>query len=268
MESLDSFPAVADTRVTQEPVKVYLPKDRVSTFALNSRSSSDTKFLQEHTCLAEQNRALAEQYLLLHLQESSLMMSKARSEPSQLYQATMRTSISELSTNGSSGLASPHASDDEEDLVLPKATQTTVVMKNLSQSCTRRQIVELLDLHGFAGKYDLVYVPIDFTSMLSHCYAFVNFVSEEVALDFLTQGIDSKGFSQSACVGEGGSKMDWASGMQGLQAAIRKYRNSPVMHALVPDECKPLLFESGRIASFPKPTQKIQKPRGLQRKSI
>jgi hypothetical protein len=137
-------------------------------------------------------------------------------------------------------------------------------MKNLSESCTRGDIVDLLDSHGFHGEYNLVYVPLDFTSMRSQCYAFVNFACEEVAREFLARGNDAQGFSKSTCVGEGGSKMDWAAGMQGLHQAIAKYRNSPVMHALVPDECKPLLFENGRVVKFPKPTKKIQKPRGLR----
>jgi hypothetical protein len=128
--------------------------------------------------------------------------------------------------------------------------------------------MELLDQHGFRGKYDLVYVPVDFASMLSHCYAFVDFVSEEVALEFMARGQDAQGFSESACVGEGGSKISWADGMQGLQEAVDKYRDSPVMHELVPDECKPLLFRDGKVVAFPKPTKKIQKPRGLRRKLV
>jgi hypothetical protein len=220
MNNLTICPELAAARVTQEPVKVYLTKDRVGTFKFNIGSSMEIEFLVKTSA-----------------------------------------SVSDLSTNGSSGLTSPRESDDEQDLVLSKEARTTVVMKNLSQSCTVGHIVDLLDLHGFHGKYDLVYVPMDFTSMLSHCYAFVNFSSEGAALEFLSRGTDTQGFSESSYVGEGGSKIDWAAGMQGLPAAIEKYRNSPIMHALVPDECKPLLFDDGRITTFPKPTKKIQKPR-------
>jgi len=177
-------------------------------------------------------------------------------------------STSDLSTNASSCAASPEQSDDEGDSMLGVAARTTVVLKNLSQSCSRESIVGLLNLHGFGGRYDLVYVPMDFASMLSHCYAFVDFISEEAALEFLALGANTRGFSASTCVGEGGSEITWAVGMQGLDEAIEKYRNSPVMHALVPDECKPLLFRKGQIVSFPKPTKKIQKPRGLNRKLV
>jgi len=224
LETLTIFPALAAARFTEELVKVYLPKDRVGAFKFNTGSSMKIEFL-----------------------------------------AKTRTSISDLSTDGSSGLTSPYESDDEKDVVFSKEARTeartTVVMKNLSQSCTRGHIVDLLDLRGFHGEYDLVYAPIDFTSMLAHCYAFVNFASEGAALEFLARGAGTGGFSESCCVGEGGSKIDWAVGMQGLPAAIEKYRNSPVMHALVPDECKPLLFKDGRIATFPNPTKKVQKPR-------
>jgi hypothetical protein len=141
-------------------------------------------------------------------------------------------------------------------------------MKNLSQSCSREQVVKLLDLHGFRGRYDLVYVPMDFKSMLSHCYAFVNFTSGEAALDFFACGANVDGFSEITCVGEGGSAISWAAGMQGLEEAIQKYRDNPVMHALVPEQCKPVMFKNGHIVPFPRPTTKIQKPRGLRRKLI
>jgi hypothetical protein len=101
--------------------------------------------------------------------------------------------------------------------------------------------------------------------MLSHCYAFVNFTSGEAALEFLVAGANAQGFAESACVGEGGSRTSWAVGMQGLQAAIEKYRDSSVMHAVVPDQCKPLLIKNGQIVSFPKPTKRIPKPRRVNR---
>jgi hypothetical protein len=193
-------------------------------------------------------------------QESSYSPEKKRAKP------RSRTSVStHISCSGRSDLDFLDESDAEEDDLLPLPTQTTIVIKNLSLSCTRDQILELLDANGLCGTYDLVYVPVDFRSMQSHCYAFVNFVSEEVATTFQGCAEACHGFARSACVGAGGCQISWASGMQGLQAAIEKYRNSPVMHELVPDECKPLLFQNGKMAAFPPPTKKILKPRGLKR---
>lgn len=83
LETLTIFPALAAARVTEEPVKVYLPKDRVSAFKFNTGSSMKIDFL-----------------------------------------AKTRTSISDLSTNGSSGLTSPYESDDEEDVVFSKEART------------------------------------------------------------------------------------------------------------------------------------------------
>jgi len=197
---------------------------------------------------------------------TSIASESCQSDGPEKKQRKTRSTISDLSTNGSlADLALPSHSDNDEGDVCPTAAQTTVVLKNLDQSCTRTQLIELLDANDFWGKYDLVYVPIDFGSMRSHCYAFVNFVSEEVAVAFKACAESSRGFEESTCVGEGGCEVSWALGMQGLQAAIKKYRNSPVMHANVPDECKPLLFENGRKVDFPLPTKKIQKPRGLKR---
>jgi hypothetical protein len=277
-------PAIACERGSEKPMKVHLSKDRFADFKFHSGLSIEEP-MQKQATLVEKNTILEE--LHLHLQEAILKeqgrLSLAQDRQQELKPlqlqgtnpigsnsstAARRTSISDLSTNASSCSASPDQSDDEGDAMLANIARTTIVMKNLSQSCNREDIVELLDLHGFRGRYDLAYVPVDFASMQSHCYAFVNFTSGEAALEFLTLGASANGFSGSTCVGEGGSKISWAAGMQGLQEAIKKYRDSPVMHALVPDQCKPLLFRNGKIFPFPTPTKKISKPRGLNRKLI
>ena len=38
--------------------------------------------------------------------------------------------------------------------------------------------------------------------------------------------------------------------VQGLGANIKQYRNRPVMHELVPDECKPVLLWNGLRRAF------------------
>jgi len=54
--------------------------------------------------------------------------------------------------------------------------------------------------------------------------------------------------------------------LQGLEANIERYRNSPTMHELVPDAYRPMLFVNGQQVAFPAPTKKIKPPRkGTQR---
>lgn len=53
----------------------------------------------------------------------------------------------------------------------------------------------------------------------------------------------------------------WSEPLQGLQDLIERYRNSPVMHHSVPEECKPLYFRRGRPVAFPAPTRPLRPPR-------
>merc|ERR1719357_1531578 len=51
---------------------------------------------------------------------------------------------------------------------------TTVMIRSLPQSYTRQTLLELLDAEGFSGRYDFVYLPIDFTSAVNLGYCFIN----------------------------------------------------------------------------------------------
>merc|ERR1712187_1092030 len=53
----------------------------------------------------------------------------------------------------------------------------------------------------------------------------------------------------------------WSEPLQGLETHCDRYRNSPVMHELVPDEFRPVLFDQGVRIPFPAPTKRIRPPR-------
>lgn len=57
----------------------------------------------------------------------------------------------------------------------------------------------------------------------------------------------------------------WSSAHQGIESHIARYRNSPVMHASVPDEQRPALFKDGLRIPFPAPTKKAQSTPPTQR---
>jgi len=65
-----------------------------------------------------------------------------------------------------------------------EAAATTMVLRNLPAPVTCPALVQELDMDGFEGKYDFSYVPSDFTTGLSHGFAFVNFRCPRVARDF------------------------------------------------------------------------------------
>jgi hypothetical protein len=143
------------------------------------------------------------------------------------------------------------------------AQKTTLMLKNLPNDYTREMLVELLNAQGCEGSFDFVYLPIDFERDSGLGYAFVNFVGHEVAEAFLRRMSGFKGWSIAS------SKVCealWSNSMQGLQAHIERYRNSPVMHDSVPEYYRPVLFSGTTRLPFPPPTKKITAPRHWHRR--
>lgn len=137
------------------------------------------------------------------------------------------------------------------------AEKTTVMMRNLPNDYSRDELLALLDKEGFQGLYDLVYLPIDFSSASGLGYSFVNLVSLEFAKRFRTHfhQFDNWGVCSEKCCDVSGSATH-----QGLQANIERYRNSPVMHEAVPDEYRPVIFSRGVRVAFPAPTRRPKAP--------
>lgn len=138
--------------------------------------------------------------------------------------------------------------------------RSTVVLHGVPGSCTRAELLAVIDGSGFAGQYDFVYLPIDFRfeprTSLGH--AIVNFVSALEAARFwdtFTGSSPWAGRSGTTCT------VSWSGSQQGLAANVERYRNSPVMHEAVPDECKPAVFDGGARVPFPPPTKKLRAPR-------
>jgi hypothetical protein len=132
--------------------------------------------------------------------------------------------------------------------------RTTVMMCNLPSSYTSDRLVVFLDLHGYSKQFDLVYVPINFSSMSGVGYAFVNLTTNEQATSFMRtfDGFDGwEMSSKSPC------KILW-SDVQGLDRNVSRYQDSPVMCESVPNVCKPILLKDGVQISFPTPTKKLR----------
>lgn len=140
----------------------------------------------------------------------------------------------------------------------PKGEPTTVMLRNIPNRYTQSMLLEVLIEQGFRGLYDFVYLPMDFRNGVNLGYAFVNLMTHEDALHFMYvfQGF-SKWFVDSVKVCE----VSWAHPHQGRQEHVERYRNSPVMHASMPDEYKPMVFKKGMRVPFPAPTKVIRAPK-------
>merc|ERR1712072_1036800 len=113
------------------------------------------------------------------------------------------------------------------------------MMRNLPNNYTRDMLLELLKTEGYAGCFHFVYLPVDFQSNSGLGYAFIDLTSPDVAERFCEH---FTGFDRWNCASDKVCQVTWSDTLQGLQAHIERYRNSPVMHESVPEDHRPLLF--------------------------
>jgi hypothetical protein len=144
-------------------------------------------------------------------------------------------------------------------------TRTTVMLRDLPEDYTRASLLKLLATQGFFGRFDFVYLPIDFKHQKNLGYALVNLVSASEALRFTAH---FENFPISGVSSGQNFSVRWCSPQQGLEAHVQRYRNSPVMHESVPEEWRPLLFSHGVQVAFPSPTQKIKAPKVKGRQAV
>merc|ERR1740130_729230 len=139
-----------------------------------------------------------------------------------------------------------------------KETRTTVMIRNLPESYSRTLLLQLLDAQGFFGRFDFVYLPVDFKHQRNLGYALINLVSPSEALRLTSHFQD---FANWGLASEKICSVGWCSPQQGLEAHVERYRNSPVMHESVPEEWRPMLLSHGVPIQFPPPTLKIKAPK-------
>jgi len=137
--------------------------------------------------------------------------------------------------------------------------QTTIMLRNLPNGYTRDDVLGLLAFHGFAGRIDFLYWPIDFETRAGLGYAFVN---THTQMDAEQLWRCMEGFSNWSLPSSKVCHVSWSKPLQGLEAHVERYRNSPLMHEAVPDMFRPMLFDCrGERVPFPAPTKKVKAPR-------
>jgi len=121
------------------------------------------------------------------------------------------------------------------------------MLRHIPNNYSPEDVLALLDSYGFAGHYDYFYLPRDFKSAAALGYAFVNFVSTDVALRAF-QVFDKfdgwKGRSHKAC------EVQWSRN-QGFVQNVEAVRCSPVMRKTVAAQFKPFVFQNGVRIEFP-----------------
>jgi hypothetical protein len=138
------------------------------------------------------------------------------------------------------------------------------MLRSLPEGLSRAELLALLDSRGLAGKYNFLYMPFDFDSMANLKHAFVNMVTP-ADVNHIWAVLD--GFSDWPRPSSSVCALAWNNKQQGLEDLIERYRNSPVMHRSVADECKPVLLKDGVKVPFPPPTQSIKPPKFRRNKA-
>mmetsp|Transcript_96551 Transcript_96551/g.251620 ORF Transcript_96551/g.251620 Transcript_96551/m.251620 type:complete len:467 (+) Transcript_96551:97-1497(+) len=136
--------------------------------------------------------------------------------------------------------------------------RTTVMLRNLPNNYSRKMLLDMMDSEGFAGQYDFVYFPIDFRTHASLGYAFINLDSPSIVPRFWST---FDGYTNWALPSRKECFVSWCGPHQGYEAHVQRYRSSPVMHPVVPDEYKPVIFKNGVRVEFPPPGKKPRIPR-------
>lgn len=168
------------------------------------------------------------------------------------------SSVSSLDASYCSGIIAPASNPSHH-----APHDTTMMMRNLPNDYSREMLIDLLIAQGYERCFDLVYLPIDFQSNSGLGYAFVNFLTPEVAERFCRQ---LSGFRNWCVFSDKVCEVSSSTSHQGLQAHIERYRNSPVMHESVPECYRPVLFRGSERVPFPPPTKKIRAPRHWHRR--
>lgn len=162
-------------------------------------------------------------------------------------------------TQASVATTSTEASEDKEASAEDRdGKRTTVMLRNLPNNYSRGMVIAMLRKEGFDGLFNFFYLPIDFRTGACLGYAFVNLVAPEHVAKFW-QTFD--GYFNWDIPSKKRCSVTWSGPHQGYLAHVERYRNSPVMHASVPECCKPAIFKDGVQVPFPAPSKATRAPR-------
>lgn len=141
-------------------------------------------------------------------------------------------------------------------------TRTTLMIKNIPNKYTSKMLLATIDEHH-KGKYDFIYLPIDFKNKCNMGYAFINMVDPLQIVSFhqTFEGRKWEKFNSEKV-----ATLAYAR-IQGKGALIAHFQNSSLMNE--DKRCRPILFHTdgpnaGDQEPFPMGTNFRAKPGRLQ----
>ncbi|KAI7823843.1 RNA recognition motif 2-domain-containing protein [Gamsiella multidivaricata] len=146
----------------------------------------------------------------------------------------------------------------------PDDKRTTFMIRNIPNKYTQPMLLECINETHF-GKFDFLYLRMDFRNKCNVGYAFINFVNTDVVESFIKAHIGKKWYrfnSDKIC------SLSYAT-VQGRNALIEKFRNSSVMEE--DPSYRPKIFytsgsDIGQEEPFPGPTVAKDKGHTMMRR--
>jgi hypothetical protein len=238
-------------------MKVELAANRMSCDEASLQQTNESLLKEKSDLLAMQVSLLAQEKasLLAQLHSFTAPISPAFMPPPGLafspHQKHYKNADHD-SDRASTCSGSAESSDSDCD-----SSGTTVVVRNIPNRFSHENLASVLDAQGFSGAYDLIYVPLDFSTGVSFGYAFVNLTCVDEAERFVASfdGFKWGGGSKKVC------SVARCEDGESPNERVERYRNLPVMHPSMPDSFKPAMYSGGARMPFPAPTRKLCAPK-------
>ncbi|KAF4437948.1 Meiosis mei2 [Fusarium acutatum] len=111
---------------------------------------------------------------------------------------------------------------DINELVAGRDVRTTIMLRNIPNKVDQPLLKKIVDISSF-GRYDFMYLRIDFANDCNVGYAFINFVKAEYI-------IDARANKRWNCFrSDKVAEISYAKAIQGKDCLVQKFRNSSVM---------------------------------------
>ncbi|KAF5984853.1 meiosis mei2 [Fusarium coicis] len=156
---------------------------------------------------------------------------------------------------------------DLGELIAGRDVRTTIMLRNIPNKVDQPLLKKIVDVSSF-GRYDFMYLRIDFANDCNVGYAFINFVKAEYIIDFFQARANKRwNCFRSDKVAE----ISYAKAIQGKDCLVQKFRNSSVM--LEAEHYRPKLFYTihgddpnlvGQEEPFPGPDNQSKMKRSVE----
>ncbi|KAI1071239.1 hypothetical protein LB507_009476 [Fusarium sp. FIESC RH6] len=114
---------------------------------------------------------------------------------------------------------------DLYELMAGRDVRTTIMLRNIPNKVDQPLLKRIVDSSSF-GKYDFMYLRIDFANDCNVGYAFINFVKAEYIIDFVQARANKR---WNCFKSDKVAEVSYAKAIQGKDCLVQKFRNSSVM---------------------------------------